>query len=114
MVDAANDFHKRMKRIKKQHARLEHGYVSVVGKDGLIITRPKRKSGGFPVRILLTLVVCFFGFKTLLISHLGPEGYAQRVDVLQGGTVIEQAGAWALRADPVSLAIADGIRKISL
>lgn len=114
MVDAANGFHKRMKRINKQHARLEHGYVSVVGKDGLIITRPKRKSSSFSLRILLTLVVCFLGFKILLLSHLGPDGYAQRVDLLQGGTAIEQVGAWVLQADPVSLAIADGIRKISL
>jgi len=114
MVDAANDFRKRMKRISKKHARLEHGYVAVVSKDGLIITKPKRKGGSFPLRILLTLIVCFVGFKVLLISHLGPEGYAQRVDVLHNGSVLEQGGAWLLQADPVSLVIADGIRKLTL
>ncbi|MCM2560582.1 hypothetical protein M8756_04075 [Lutimaribacter sp. EGI FJ00015] len=114
MDEAATDFQKRLKRIGKRHARLEHGYVSVVGEDGLIITKPKRKSGGFPLRVLATLVLCFFGFKILLISQLGPEGYATRVDLLKTGTVIEQGGAWLLQADPVSLAVADGINKLTL
>ena len=114
MVDAATDFRKRMKRINKRHARLEHGYVSVVGKDGLIITKPKRKRGGFPIKVLLTLGMVFFGFKILLISQLGPEGYAQRVELLKQGTVIEQGGAWLLQSDPLSTAIADGINKLTL
>jgi hypothetical protein len=114
MVDAATDFHKRMKRINKQHARLSHGYVSVVGRDGLIITKPKRKSGGIPLRVISLLVLCFFGFKVLLLSQLGPEGYAQRVELLKTGTMIEQGGAYILKADPISSAIAEGIIKLKL
>ncbi len=114
MVNAATDFHKRMKRINKQHARLEHGYVSIVGRDGLIITKPKRKSGGFPLRVLTILALCFFGFKILLLSQLGPEGYAERVELLQKGTLIEQGGAFLLQADPISTSIAEGLKKLTL
>ena len=114
MVEAATDFHKRVKRINKQHARLSHGYVSVVGKDGLIIAKPRRKSGGFPLRIIALMILVFFGFKVLLISQLGPQGYAERVQLLQSGTSVEQAGAYLLKADPISSALAEGIGKLTL
>lgn len=114
MVDAATDFHKRMKRINTRHARLSHGYVSIVGKDGLIITKPKRRAGGFPLRMISLMLLVFFGFKVLLISQLGPQGYAERVQLLQSGTTVEQAGAYLLKADPISSALADGIGKLTL
>lgn len=114
MVNAATDFSKRMKRINRAHTRLENGYISVVGKDGLIITKPKRRGAGFPLKILATLVFGFFAFKILLLSQLGPQNYDNRVDLLSKGSVIEQAGAFVLQADALSLSIAEQLRQLTL
>lgn len=114
MVNAATDFHKRMKRVTCQHARLEHGYVSVVGKDGLIVMKPKRKAGGLPIKTLAMLILGFFAFKLLLINHLGPLGYENRVDQLRAGTAIEQAGASILAIDPITAYIAENVLKIDI
>lgn len=109
MADVATDFQKRVSRLARKKARLEHGYVAVVGKDGLIVTKPTRVNSGFPFRIFALLIVGFFAFKILLISHLGPAAYEQRVDALRDGTLIEQAGAFALQIDPISQVIANKI-----
>lgn len=106
MDNAGTEFGKRMARINRKHARLEHGYVAVVGKDGLIITKPKRAGGNMPVKLFMGVVIGFFAFKVLLISHLGTAGYDGRVEQLRAGSVIERGGAVLLQADPVSTAIA--------
>jgi len=112
MTNAYKSFDKRLTRIGRKRARLVHGYSSQVGKDGLIVFRPKHSRGGFPIRGLVFLVVGFFCFKALILAHLGETVYSQRVDALAAGSVVEEAGAFVMQAEPVSLAIAQLIRPL--
>lgn len=112
MTNAYKSFDKRLNRIGRKRARMVHGYSSKVGKDGLIVFRPRRSQGGFPIRGLVFLVIGFFCFKAMIIAHLGETIYSQRVDVLASGSIVEEAGALVMQAEPVSLAIAQLIRPL--
>ena len=110
MSSAAKGFDRRLKLIGKKRARLADGYVSKVGKDGLIIFRPKRREGGFPIKGLALLVIGFFVFKGLILAHLGEGTFDARLTQLSQGSVVEQAGAWIMQSDPVSQTIAQQVR----
>lgn len=112
MVETHQHFGKRVKHLNKKNARFAHGYYTTVRNDGLIIAHPVRRSSGFPFKIFLLLIVMFFGFKALVLSAIGPGAYQIRLNTLKDGTFIEQAGAFALGMDPVTLAISSQIGPI--
>ncbi len=112
MANTYNQFDKRLSRIQRGRARMVHGYVSVVGKDGLIVMKPRRKKSGLPVRALMIIAVGFLIFKGLLLANLGPVTYDERLERLQQGTLVEQSGAWVMQADPVSAFLATKIRPL--
>lgn len=110
MTNAYQSFDKRLKKIGRNHAKLSQGYSSRVGRDGLIVFRPHRRQGGFPIRGLLLLAVGLFCFKGFILAHLGEATYSSRVETLAAGSMVEQAGAFMMQPDPVSLFIADYTR----
>ncbi|WP_297768540.1 hypothetical protein [uncultured Roseovarius sp.] len=110
MTDAFQGFDTRLKTINRKRTRLERGYVSKVGKDGLIIFRPKRRKGGIPLRGLIYLVAGFVFFKAVIIAHLGGPLYGERVAQLAEGSIVEQAGAVVMQPDPLSVMLAAKIR----
>ncbi|SEP74813.1 hypothetical protein [Thalassovita taeanensis] len=110
MADAFNEFDQRLRRIDRSRARLKHGYVTIVDRDGLIVTRPRRVRRGVPLRGLFLLALGFLGFKALLMAHLGFGIYDDRVRGLQDGPAVEQLGAVVMQSDPVSAYIAQQIR----
>ena len=112
MSNAFQGFDTRLKRISRNRARMAQGYVGQVGRDGLIVFRPKRRSGGFPIKGLMLLVLGVFCFKGLILAHLGEQIYETRVASLAEGSVVEQAGAFVMQADPISLAIAQKVRPL--
>lgn len=106
MADTFEEFETRLRRIGRKRAKLANGYTSVVGQDGLIIVKPRRARRGVPLKGLSLLVCGFFGFKGLLLGHLGTDTYNDRLTRLSSGTPIEQAGAAALAPDAVSAWVA--------
>ncbi len=103
MTNADQGFDKRLNRIGRKRARMVQGYSSQVSKDGLIVFRPNRRSSrGFPIRGLLILALGFFCFKGLLLAHLGEQIFSERVDILATGSMVEQADAFMMQADPIS------------
>lgn len=112
MANAYQGFDKRLKKIGRDRARMAQGYTSRVGKDGLIVFSPKRRQGGFPIKGLLMLAVGFFVFKGIVLAHLGGSVYAQRVETLATGSVVEQAGAFMMQTDPISQGIAHYVRPL--
>ncbi|QGX99285.1 hypothetical protein EI983_13820 [Roseovarius faecimaris] len=103
-------FERRLKSIGEKRERLAEGYVSKVGKDGLIVFRPKRREGGFPIKGLAFLVLGFFLFKGVILAHLGEGTFETRLAQLSQGSVVEQAGAFIMQPDAVSQTIAQQIR----
>lgn len=110
MTNTFEGFDARLKKIDRNRTRLANGYSAKVTRDGLIVFRPKRRAQGFSVRGLALLVVGFFLFKALILAHLGNTVYEQRVDALQSGTMVEQAGAFVMQQDGVTQTIAQYLR----
>ena len=100
------NFDKRMEKILQKHQRLARGYVPAITEDGLIIAKPKRRIV-WPWRSVLFLLVVGMGFKVWLYSSIGPEAYNAKVARLSTGTQVEVVGAWAMTADPVTVAAAE-------
>ncbi len=102
-------FGHRLKRIDKTHRQLSNGYVTSVNHDGLIIARPARRSSGLPLRGLFLCLVVLMTFKGFVYAQIGSTAYADRVSLLESGTFVEQIGAYAMFADPVTLWISEQI-----
>lgn len=99
-------FDTRIKKVQRGHVRMARGYKAKVGRDGLIVFRPKRRKISLPLRSLIVLIVAFFGFKVLVLMQIGDLTYQARMDALMGGSLVEQAGAYLLQLDPVTRMIA--------
>lgn len=110
MSNAFQGFDTRLKSIERKHARIKRGYVGRVGKDGLIVFRPKRRQGGISLRGIVYLVVGFIFFKAVIIAHLGAGLYEERLAQLAEGSVVEQAGAAVMQPDAVSAMFASKLR----
>lgn len=98
-----DEFDRRMRRISKRHSKLSHGYVTSVNPDGLVVAKPQRRSYRGVLRGLMILFAVMMIFKGVLHAQLGASAYETRVDSLKQGTVAEQAGAWIMTPDPVTL-----------
>jgi hypothetical protein len=98
-----DEFDRRMRRINRRHSKLSHGYVTSINDDGLVVARPKRRSSGATLRGLLLILIVVTIFKGFLHANLGEAAYQDRIEKLAGGNMVEQAGAWAMTADPVTL-----------
>ena len=105
-------FDKRLKRIVRRHDKMSNGVVRSVTADGLIVAKPRLYRPRFPLKGLIVVLMLGFLFKGFLFAYLGEAGYSERVATLQGGTVLEQAGAWIMQADPVTFVVAQGIQTV--
>ena len=112
MAQANVPFDKRLKRIVRRHDRMARGVVKTVNADGLIVARPRIYTPRFPLKGLLVLIVAGFVFKGFLFAYLGEAAYADRVASLKQGSVMEQAGAWVMQADPATVYISGAIENI--
>ncbi len=113
MAQANVPFDKRLKRIVRRHDRIQSaGAVKTVTSDGLIVARPRVYRPRFPLKGLLAIVVMGFLFKGVVYASLGTEAYADRIAALQQGSVMEQAGAWIMQADPATKFIAEGVGSV--
>lgn len=112
MVETRDHFVKRLTMLGRKHEKMTHGYTTKVGKDGLLVVKPKRKrsgGGGGLVKLLLLIAIGFIGFKAFALASVGPVTYNERLAKLEKGTMIEQVGAKALAIDPVTEIVADSV-----
>jgi hypothetical protein len=96
-------FEDRVRSIAVQRQRLARGQVHYVGADGLIRARPRRMTPRFPLTALVLVLLGGFAFKAVIFAHLGAEAYAAQVAAFAAGTVAEQAGAWLMQPDPLTV-----------
>jgi len=100
-------FNKRVHEIERRHNRLSSAYVRLEERNGLLIpVERKRLRRGLPLRGITLALSAFLVFKGFLLAYLGPVTYADRVALLESGNVVEQAGAWIMALDPISVWIA--------
>jgi hypothetical protein len=112
MVKNQIQFDERLRLLSRKHRAMSHGYVTQIQSDGLIIARPRRQSSRVSARAVLLFVLAFFGFKAFLVANLGPRTYDDRLARLNEGTIVEQAGAFVMQADPVTMYVAGQIGPI--
>jgi len=105
-LSTRGDFHARIDKVERNRACLARGYAATVGRDGLIVFRPRRRRAALPIRGFALSVAGFFCFKAVVLLHLGTFAYQDRGNALAAGNVAEQIGAWIMQIDPVSRAIA--------
>jgi len=97
------EFGQRLRSIERQHRKLASGFVTSVTEDGLLIAQPRKKSSATPLRGLFLAMFILLAFKAYLYGQLGPATYNDRVVMLEQGTVLERIGAYAMKADPVTV-----------
>ena len=100
-------FQKRLRRLARQHKALSQGYETRIRGDGLLIVTPKRRTPRVPATAIATFLALFFLLKAVLVAQIGAADYAERVYLLQVGTLIERLGAVVMGIDPVTAFIAD-------
>ena len=100
------EFGNRLNQINRRHRKLADGYVVAVEPDGLMVARPRRKSSHQTIRSLFFCLIIMMVFKGFLYVKSGEQAYQDRVALLQGGTVVEQVGAYVMYADPITKWIA--------
>lgn len=105
-INSHAGFAARIKRVRHSHAKMAQGYDARVGRDGLIVFRPKRRRRSIAWRPLMLLIAAFIGFKVFVLIQIGDITYQERVDRLAAGSVVEQAGAYFMQIDPVTRAVA--------
>lgn len=108
-IDA--QFDKRVRKVVKTHDRMRrNGVVHRVGRDGLIVSRPRLARPRFPLRGVMIILLMGFLFKGLLWAQVGPDGYRDRVEALRGGSTVQQAGAWLMQEEAVTVWIGQTVR----
>jgi len=118
MVGANNSFDKRLNRIglsghrRSSGRTLKNGYVPMVGPDGLIVVRRRKRGPSIPFRGLIYLAFGFILFKAVALAQFGEDGYNGRLETMSEGTAVEQASSWVMQADRVTLFVASKIRPI--
>ncbi len=113
MVDRNREnFQGRIGRIERVHDK--GGGFEAPGTLGMSYYTARRRRPGLP-RWPLTLVVMLavlFTLKAMLHVAIGPSAYDYKVAALRAGSDIDRVGAVLLQADPVTILIADQIRRI--
>ena len=96
----------RLRRVERKRERMRrNGVVHRVGPDGLIRARPRLIRLRFPVKSAIAIVLLFMAFKALVFAQGGEGNYALKLEALQTGSLIDQAGAVLMQADPVTVAL---------
>lgn len=114
MALAYAPFYKRLRKIVKDHQRMQTGVAHVMRDDGLIVARPRVYNPKFPLRGLVLLFGAAFFFKGYIFAALGSSVYETRVAELAQGTWIERAGAWIMHPDAATLAVANLLTSIGV
>ena len=107
MNDKQEMFDERYRRVLKRHRQLSRGYVTKLGKNGVIAHQP---IGQFrdvvSFKALLLPVGIFVFLKACMVTVLGEEAYAAQVEALRNGGFGEQLGAFVMQMDPLTWPIA--------
>lgn len=103
------EFERRMRRIERRHSKLSRGYTTTVNSDGLVVAKPQRRTPRGTLRGVAMIVIIVMLFKGFLHAQLGPQAYDARLGALSRGSVVEQAGAFVMAADPLTLWISSKV-----
>ena len=100
------EFESRIRRLLRKHTAMTQGYTTRMRPDGLIVAYPRRAPRPISGRAIVMFLGAFVLFKGVMVVNLGPVAYDEKVDRLGQGSLVEQAGAFAMQADPLTALVA--------
>ncbi len=105
MLGGSKSFDQRLRVIEKAHRRGgRKAYMPIAASDGIVVLRkPQSRLSKLPLKGVFYLVLGFALFKGIAIAQYGPQGYENRVQEMREGTMVEQAGAWFMQPDRISV-----------
>lgn len=103
-----NEFHGRLRRIYK--IRRRGGAFEAAGTLGRSYYVQRRSPSFF--RPILVFLAVSLVLKAGLLMHIGETDYKERVARLAEGTQLEQAGAFVMQADPITVWLSVQMRDI--
>jgi hypothetical protein len=105
-------FAERVQKLETRNRHIPRGMALTVDSNGQTVLRKRKPAAFSPRKGILILLVVFFGWKGFLYQHLGAVTYNGRLATLAQGTLVEQAGAYGMRPDPVTLWVARQIGEL--
>ncbi|GHF61605.1 hypothetical protein [Seohaeicola zhoushanensis] len=100
------EFQTRVRRLLRKHTAMTRGYTTRMRPDGLMVAVPRRPPPPVSPRSVVMCLGVFILLKGVLIAALGPGDYERRVVRLAEGNFVQQAGAFAMKADPLTALVA--------
>ena len=113
MMDRERNFDERYRRVLQRHRQLSHGYVTKLGKNGVINHHPIGQfRNAVSLKFLLAPVLLMFFLKACVLAVLGEEAHAAQIALMQDGSMGQQIGALLMQKDPISWPLAQMIGMI--
>jgi hypothetical protein len=107
MTNKQEMFDERYRKVLKRHRQLSRGYVTRLGKNGVIDHHPiGHYRDAISLKALLLPLGILFFLKACMVTVLGEEAYAAQVALLREGSFGEQLGAFFMQMDPVTWPLA--------
>lgn len=78
--------------------------------DGLEIARVRNDRRWLPLWHIAVFIYLAMVIRLIVIADIGPAAYANRIEKMSEGTVLERVAAVAMYMDPVSRGIATELR----
>ncbi len=113
MIDRnMKDFEHRLNRIDQIHrAGGAFEAAGTLGRAYYDAARQKTRHNKW-LRPLAMILVGALLFKGGLYAQLGADAYGERIDALFKGSIADQAGAWILSADPLTVRVASFLKPL--
>ena len=91
---------------KNLQSYIDRARQSDRAEDGVIVLTNHRPEAAITLKGFTLLVAVFLAFKGFVIAYLGLDVYSAAIQKLEYGSLLEQAGAFIMRPDVVSQAVA--------
>lgn len=112
MADALRNFGKRVRAVESTHKKLAQGYVTKLGRDGVMRHKPKFSLSFISPRAVVYLALVFTAFKGFLLGNLGEATYAAHLADLSQGGIVDRAGGVLMGVDPATAWIANALTAV--
>ena len=99
-------FDERYRKVLDRHRELSRGYVTKLGRNGVISHYPiSHYRDAFPLKALLLPIGLLFFLKACVVTILKEDAFAAQVAALRDGNFVEQVGAVLMQMDPITWGI---------
>ncbi|WP_166417336.1 hypothetical protein [Cochlodiniinecator piscidefendens] len=107
-----HEFENRVRGIRKSHRKRGRGHIAAILDDGQVVVYSNRRPVSPLWKSVGLITLAMLVLKASLLAYYGTESYADRVELLQSGSAIDQIGAFVMQEDPLSAWVSIQIRDL--